>query len=121
MPGDREPVFLESYYAALRWGDVISSDDSVRLPTISGPDLVLRVSVCPGTNRADLGVGLPDRRLAAAHAAARRGAPEDDYRDLARRAALLAGLDLPLRRYRPAGATFPRPARDSRPWPRAPG
>ena len=48
MPADQEPVFLESYYAGLRWGDVISSDGSVWLPPISEPDLVLRVSACPG-------------------------------------------------------------------------
>ena len=110
VPGDREPVFLESYYAALRWGDVISSDDSVRLPTISGPDLVLRVSVCPGTELEltwewAYQIGDSPRRTPL-----RPGSQEEYYRNVNAEQQVLAGLDLPLRRYR-LGAHVPdRPA-----------
>ena len=110
VPADQEPVFLESYYAALRWGDVISSDNSVRLPTISGPDLLLRVSACPSaelelTWEWAYQIGDSPRRTPL-----RPGSQEEYYRNVNAEQQVLAGLDLPLRRYR-LGAHVPgRPA-----------
>jgi superfamily II DNA or RNA helicase len=100
VPADQEAVFLKKYYAGLRWGDMISSDDSVRLPTISGPDLVLRV--CTESNTTlevtwewAYQIGDLPRRVPL-----RPGSEEEYYRNVNTERQVMAGLDLPLRRYR---------------------
>ena len=111
VPAADEPRFLRQYYPRLRQAaTLISSDGSVSLPEVSGPELVLSARYGDG-HELDLswaweyrvGDSLlrapmpPDARIGG-HP--RQAGPEDTgFRDPAAERALLDRLDLPLREY----------------------
>ena len=72
VPAAEEPRFRERYYPRLRQAAaVISSDGSFTPPAIFGPDAgAARLLRQRSRARGELGMGLPGRGLAAAHAAA---------------------------------------------------
>jgi superfamily II DNA or RNA helicase len=101
IPVGEESRFRDGFCPRLqRAATVISSDGSFTLPTISGPDLVLRACYGPGH---DLEVSwewayqVGDSPL---RAPLEPGLADDGYRDLAAEQAILASIELPLDRFR---------------------
>ncbi len=100
IPAAELSRFWEGYYPRLRRAaTVLSSDDSVQLPALSGPTLVLQVAY-RGGHRLDLSwewayqVGDVTLRAALGPGPAAAG-----YRDLAAERAIVASLHLPVGRF----------------------
>jgi superfamily II DNA or RNA helicase len=103
VPAADEPRFLRQYYPRLRQAaELTCSDRSVTLPSISGPELVLRAGYGDG-HRLDLNWEWEYRiGDAAQRAPLPPGGRDSGFRDPGAERAVLAGLDtmgLPLRAY----------------------